>query len=59
MRCNPAYVWWFCSALTSPACASDQINVLTPIDSTTGEVQIVVTRVISTERCDSKRRAQW
>jgi trimeric autotransporter adhesin len=40
---NPAYVWWFCSAVTSPVCPNDQINVLTPLDSTTGNVQIIVT----------------
>jgi uncharacterized protein (TIGR03437 family) len=40
---NPAYVWWFCSAATSPICARDQINVLTPLDSSTGGVPVVVT----------------
>ena len=39
---KPAYVWWFCSAVTSPACASDQINVLSPLDNTVGPVQVVV-----------------
>jgi uncharacterized protein (TIGR03437 family) len=38
-----AYVWWFCSAATTPACATDQINVLTPLDSSTGLAQVVVT----------------
>lgn len=37
-----AYVYYYCSAATSP-CASDQVNVLAPLDSTTGDVQIVVT----------------
>jgi uncharacterized protein (TIGR03437 family) len=37
------YIYFFCSAATSPVCASDQINVLTPLDSTTGPVPIVVT----------------
>ena len=41
---RPAYVWWFCSSVTTSACESDQINVLTPLDSTLGPVQIVVTR---------------
>jgi uncharacterized protein (TIGR03437 family) len=40
---KPAYVWWFCSAATTPACATDQINVLTPLDSSTGLAQVVVT----------------
>ena len=40
----PAYVWWFCSASTTPACDSDQINVLSPLDNTVGFVQVVVTR---------------
>ena len=38
-----AYVDFFCSATTSPVCASDQINVLTPLDSLTGPVPVVVT----------------
>ena len=40
---KPAYIYFFCSAATSPVCASDQLNVLTPLDSTTGPVPIVVT----------------
>lgn len=36
----PAYLYFFCSA--GSVCASDQINVLTPLDSTVGPVQIVV-----------------
>ena len=39
---KPAYVYYYCSAATS-SCASDQVNVLGPLDSTTGPVQIVVT----------------
>ena len=31
---KPAYVYWFCSAATTPTCGSDQINVLTPLDDT-------------------------
>jgi uncharacterized protein (TIGR03437 family) len=40
---KPAYVWWFCSAATTSFCASDQINVLSPLDVTVGQVQVVVT----------------
>ncbi len=40
---KPAYVYFYCSLVTSPACTSDQINVLTPLDDTLGPVQIVVT----------------
>jgi len=39
----PAYIYFYCSAATSQACASDQINILTPLDSTLGTVQVVVT----------------
>ena len=37
-----AFVYFYCSAATSPACAQDQINVLTPLDSTVGRVPLVV-----------------
>ncbi len=40
---KPAYVWWFCSAATTSFCESDQINVLSPLDGTVGQVQVVVT----------------
>jgi uncharacterized protein (TIGR03437 family) len=40
---KPAYIYFFCSAATSTVCASDQLNVLTPLDNTTGPVPIVVT----------------
>jgi uncharacterized protein (TIGR03437 family) len=40
---KPAFVYYFCSAATSQICASDQINVLTPLDSTVGPVAVVVT----------------
>ncbi|MCX6622884.1 MAG: hypothetical protein NTY38_17830 [Acidobacteria bacterium] len=40
---KPAFVRFYCSAATSKACASDQVNVLTPPDSTLGTVNIVVT----------------
>src|SRR5579862_744004 len=39
---NPAFIYFYCSAATSTVCASDQINVLTPLDNTIGPVQIVV-----------------
>jgi uncharacterized protein (TIGR03437 family) len=38
-----AFIYFYCSAATSQVCASDQINALTPVDSTTGPVQVVVT----------------
>ena len=38
----PAYVYFFCSAATSPACASDQLNVLTPLDNKTGQARVTV-----------------
>jgi len=40
---KPAYVYFYCSAATSPICTSDQINALTPLDSATGQVAVVVT----------------
>ncbi len=40
---KPAYVYFFCSAATSPACSSDQINVLTPLDNAAGQVLVAVT----------------
>lgn len=40
---NPAFIYFYCSAATSAVCASDQINVLTPLDNTVGPVPIVVT----------------
>jgi uncharacterized protein (TIGR03437 family) len=39
---KPAYIWWYCSAATTPACASDQINVLTPLDDYNHAVPVVV-----------------
>jgi uncharacterized protein (TIGR03437 family) len=41
---KPAYLYFLCRAATGSNCASDQINVLTPLDNTVGAVQIVVTR---------------
>lgn len=40
---RPAYIWWYCSAATTPACASDQINVLTPLESFNGPLGVQVT----------------
>ena len=40
---KPAFVDFYCSAVTSSICASDQINILTPLDSATGPVKVVVT----------------
>jgi len=39
---KPAFVYYFCSKVTS-ACAVDQVNALTPLDSNSGSAQIVVT----------------
>lgn len=39
---KPAYLYFFCSAAGS-LCTTDQINVLTPLDNTTGPVPVVVT----------------
>jgi uncharacterized protein (TIGR03437 family) len=38
-----AFIYFYCSAATSSICSADQINVLTPLDATLGQVQIVVT----------------
>jgi uncharacterized protein (TIGR03437 family) len=40
---KPGYIYFYCSAVTSSACASDQIDVLTGLDTTTGPVSVVVT----------------
>jgi subtilase family serine protease len=40
---KPAFVYFYCSAATDPGCVVDQLNVLTPLDNTTGPVPIVVT----------------
>jgi uncharacterized protein (TIGR03437 family) len=40
---KPAYVYFYCSAVTSTVCSADQVNVLTPLDNTVGPVQVVVT----------------
>ncbi len=39
---KPGYIYFFCSAATDSACPQDQINVLTPLDNTTGNVQVTV-----------------
>jgi uncharacterized protein (TIGR03437 family) len=43
---KPAYVYFYCSAATSPVCTRDQINVLTPLDDTLGPVSLVVTSAV-------------
>jgi len=40
---KPAFVEFFCSAATASICPQDQLNILTPLDNTTGPVQVVVT----------------
>jgi uncharacterized protein (TIGR03437 family) len=40
---RPAFVYFYCSAATDPACSQDQLNILTPLDNTTGLVPVVVT----------------
>src|SRR5206468_8576309 len=39
---KPAYIWFYCSAITSPSCKQDQVNVLTPPDLPAGPAQIMV-----------------
>jgi uncharacterized protein (TIGR03437 family) len=39
---KPAFVYFYCSAVTDPACSQDQLNILTPLDNTTGPVPVVV-----------------
>ena len=43
---KPAYIYFFCSAATATPCGdnqTDQINILTPLDTTVGQVLVVVT----------------
>ncbi len=40
---KPAFVYFYCSAASDPGCVADQLNVLMPLDNTTGPVPIVVT----------------
>jgi uncharacterized protein (TIGR03437 family) len=40
---KPAYMYFFCSAVTAPICPVDQINVLAPLDTNLGVVTVVVT----------------
>jgi uncharacterized protein (TIGR03437 family) len=42
VNAKPAFVYFYCGAATSTSCASDQVNVLTPLDATLGPVQVVV-----------------
>jgi uncharacterized protein (TIGR03437 family) len=45
VRGVPAYIYFYCSAVTNPSCAGgDQINVLSPWYTAPGANQIVVTR---------------
>jgi len=41
---KPAYVWWFCSAATTPACTQDQINVLTPLEDVKDQQVMIVVK---------------
>ena len=43
MNSKPAFVYFYCSAATDESCSQDQLNILTPLDNTTGPVPIVVT----------------
>lgn len=47
VNAKPAYIYFLCSAATSQVCTSDQINVLTPLDSTVGPVPIIATTTTS------------
>ncbi len=40
---KPAFVYFYTSAGTDPACAQDQLNILTPLDNTIGPVPVVIT----------------
>jgi uncharacterized protein (TIGR03437 family) len=40
---RPAFVYFYCSAATDPQCSQDQLNILTPLDTATGPVPVVVT----------------
>jgi uncharacterized protein (TIGR03437 family) len=40
---KPAFVYFYCSAATDPQCPQDQLNILTPLDTTIGPVPVVVT----------------
>jgi uncharacterized protein (TIGR03437 family) len=40
---KPAFVYFYCSAATDPACPQDQLNILTPLDNTVGPVLVTVT----------------
>jgi uncharacterized protein (TIGR03437 family) len=38
-----AFIYYYCSSVTSTICKQDQVNILTPLDNTTGSVPIIVT----------------
>ncbi len=42
---QPGYIFFYCSAATDPSCASDQINVLSPVNTSSSlyPAQVVVT----------------
>jgi len=40
---KPAFIVFYCSAASDPQCSQDQINVLTPLDTTIGPVPVTVT----------------
>jgi uncharacterized protein (TIGR03437 family) len=63
---KPAYMYFFCSAVTNKDCAQDQINLLTPLDNMLGAVSVVVTNngassapFASTLRSSSPSFFQW
>lgn len=39
---RPAYVYYYCSRVTSPVCEFDQINALTPLDAGSGTAEVNV-----------------
>ena len=44
---QPAYLYFLCSGAPGSICTTDQIDVLTPLDSTVGPVKIIVYNGIS------------
>jgi uncharacterized protein (TIGR03437 family) len=53
-----AFIYFFCSAATDPACSQDQLNVLTPLDNTTGPVQVITTSPTGTSSAFTVTMAQ-
>jgi uncharacterized protein (TIGR03437 family) len=53
---SPAYVEFYCSAVTSTVCAADQINVQSPLDSTPEVVDVVVSNSAGTSPAFSANR---